>query len=361
MMMSMRIDPRVPAAVRAQLGSSYDELIRVMLDLDVAPIYLFLDDYERLVEVRDRAVMALAAWTASAPGAAAEHMSLLPANLQGARFAESLLEGAVWDEYFALPASIFSRPSLDTPALRAVPELVGRLDDDGLVDVSGLDARPHGLLVGGHSLHYHQLLRRGFSSNIHYSLIAELLRAQVSFGCRTRVAIDERRLRLASEHAELFEHDYWFGAPLAAESLDDLDAVGEAVHGDPDGGRSVMHPYAALVVRWTADDRLKVVQIEELVSPDADGGGSWVLARYLHAIRDTEARTFVHCDGAVKAYERSTYPRALADFAGRGKGRHYRKVFRLDGSFPVETWSAVAAQWFRGNRLILEYLSPAQS
>lgn len=357
----MKIDPRVPSAVRAQLGPLYDELLGIMLDLDVPPLHLFMDERERLVRLRDRAVALLAEWATSAPDTAAEHEALLPASIRGARPADSLLEGALWDEYFTLPVSIFLRPSRDSPALRAIPELIGRLDDDGLLDVSGLDAGPHGVLVGGHSLHYHQLLRRGFRSNIHYSLVNELLRARARHGCRTRIAIDERRLRTAAEHREFLELDYWFGAPLASDSLDDLHAVGETVHGDPDGGQSTLHPYVALSVKWTADAPLKVVQIEELVSPEVDDGGSLVLARYLHAIRDTEARTFIHCDGAVKAYERSTYPRALADFAGRGKGRHYRKVFRLDGSFPVETWSAAAAQWFRGNRLILEYLSAAQS
>lgn len=75
------------------------------------------------------------------------------------------------------------------------------------------------------------------------------------------------------------------------------------------------------------------MEIEEFLPPTDQSHGP-VLARYLHSIRDTERRAFVHYDGAVKAYNRSTYPTDLTTFAGRGKGVHYRKVFRLDG--PVD-------------------------
>lgn len=353
----MEIDPRVSKAVRGRLGSAYDELLGAMLDLDVPPIYLFVDDRARLVRARDKAASAILAWAAAEPSDVAELASLLPDPLQVDRHEVALLEGGTWRDYFDLPMTVFSSPSADSPAWRAVPELAARLDDDGLIDIAGMDARPHGVLTRRYSLQYHQLLRRGFRSNIHYGLVAELLGARERYGCKTRLAIDERRVRLRSEYLELFEHDYWYGPPLNADVLDDLHALGETVHGDPEGGGSLLNPYVALSVRWTAKDRLKIVEIEEQVPVGSDGDGPLVLARYLHAIRDTDAHVFVHCDGAVKAFERSSYPQTPAEFAERGRGVHYRKVFRLDGSIPTETWSAVASQWFRGNRLILEYLS----
>jgi hypothetical protein len=111
-----------------------------------------------------------------------------------------------------------------------------------------------------------------------------------------------------------------------------------------------------LSIRWTRDrGACKSVEIEEFLPP-ADQASGPVLARYLHSIRDTERRVFVHCDGAVKAYDRSTYPTDLTTFAGRGKGLHYRKVFRLDGPLTADEWSRLTALWFRGNRLVLEYL-----
>ncbi len=77
----------------------------------------------------------------------------------------------------------------------------------------------------------------------------------------------------------------------------------------------------------------------------------------MHAIRDTSARAFVHCDGAVKAYDPAAYPTAQSAFRLRDKSSRYRKVFRLDGEFPAVAWSAVTMQWFRGNPLIKEYFA----
>lgn len=88
-----------------------------------------------------------------------------------------------------------------------------------------------------------------------------------------------------------------------------------------------------------------------------EDGPDLVLARYLHAIRDVSQHQFIHCDGAVKAYTREGYPRVAEQFAARGRGLHYRKVFRMDGKIETDHWSQVAALWFRGNQLVVEYLS----
>lgn len=350
------IDPAIASAVKDRLGSVYDELLGVMIDLAVPPIFLFGDARPRLVAVRERARAAVAAWEADDPAAVGALVDRLPQVLQVGDVTQSLLEAAPWSDYFEIPPSAFAAPPHDAPVLLAIPELAARLDDDGLVDVSDLDAQPHGLFVGDFSLHYHQLLRRSFGSSIHYDLVGTVLAAAARHPVTARLAVDERRLRFRHEHEEILERDYWYGPPLTDQSIDDLNAVGETVHGDPDGETSFINPYAALSVRWTRDGVLKTVEIEEYVPPHAEGT-PWVLARYLHAIRDTSERAFVHCDGAVKAYAPEVYPRVQADFAKRGKSQHYRKVFRLDGRLPTDTWSVIAAQWFRGNRLVLEYLS----
>lgn len=62
-----------------------------------------------------------------------------------------------------------------------------------------------------YSLHYHQLLRRGFGSNIHYELIGFVLDlARRNEQVRARIAIDERRLRRREEHQKIQERDYWY-------------------------------------------------------------------------------------------------------------------------------------------------------
>ena len=93
--------------------------------------------------------------------------------------------------------------------------------------------------------------------------------------------------------------------------------------------------------------------------PPPKASDEWVFARYLHAIRDTTKKSFVHCDGALKAFAAERYPQTQQDFRSRGKGDHYRKLFRVDGEFPASVWSELACSWFRGNNLIGEYFAEA--
>jgi hypothetical protein len=352
------LNPGDIAAIRARLGPLLTELHQTMLDVDVAPIFLFSDQRPRLVEARTRAVHILDGWAAEEPQAVAAIYARLPEILQNPSGAESLLEAVTSADYFDLPIDLFRNPVPDSRVFAAAPTLVPLLDESGLVTVAGLDARPWGLHFGKHAFQYHQLLRRGYQSGIHYELIGTVLRLAEQHDLIARFALDERRLRYKDEYEEFFEKDYWFGRSLSDDDLDSLAAVGETFHGDPNGGTSWLHPYAGLSIRWTADGPLKGVEIEEFMPPPKPGD-EWVLARYLHALRDTTKKTFVHCDGAVKAFGAPSYPRTQQDFRARGKGDHYRKLFRVDGEFPASVWSALACSWFRGNSLILEYFDVA--
>lgn len=247
------IPPEVATAVKGTLGPIYDELLVVMFDLGASPMFLFADDRPRLVDMRDRAVSCLEEWIAEGP--AAEHLvSLLPPAMQLDNVAASLLEAAPWADFQELPGSAFSKPDRGDRVFSEVPDLLDRVDDDGLLVLTDLDARPHGLFHAEFSLHYHQLLRRGFASNVNYDLVGTILSIADQHEVDARVAIDGRRLRYRSEHEEFEERDYWYGPPLNDAMLDDPYLVGETIHGDPDGGQSLLNPYVATSFRWTAED-----------------------------------------------------------------------------------------------------------
>lgn len=343
------------ALIRAHLGNRFDELHGVMLDVDTHPVFLFHDDRPRLVEARARAVELLDKWVVSEPTTPNEIYARLPDLVQHRAVSDSLLEAAMWPDFDDPLIDLFDYPATDSRVFAAAPHLVPLLDESGLVTVAGLDARPWGLHTSKYAFHYHQLMRRGFGSGIHYGLIGTILRLSEEHGLTARFALDERRVQFKDEYREIHEADYWYGPSLADADLDDLTVVGETFHGDPEGGMSLLSPYAGLSVRWTADGDLKTVEIEEFM-PAPEPEAEWVFARYLHAVRDTTKHAFIHCDGAVKAFAADRYPRAQRDFKHRGKGDRYRKLFRVDGEFPTAAWSEVASSWFRGNRLINEYL-----
>jgi hypothetical protein len=355
-MLRDRIPPDVVAEVKGRLGVIYEELLVVMIDLATPPIRLFGDDRARLVDVRMRAVACIEDWYASEPSVVDGLVGRLPEVMRLNDAAASLLEAAPWADYFGTHDSAFQKPASGDRVFTKAPDLLDRVDDDGLLAVSGLDARPHGLLHSDLSIHYHQFLRRGFASSIHYELVGTVLGIARGDDVQVRLAIDGQRLRSRSEHEEIEERDYWYGPPLDDELLDGKYLVGETIHGDREGGQSILNPYIATSFRWTADDQLKTIEIEELVPVNNDES-DLVLARYLHAIRDTSRQVFVHCDGAVKGYQRDRYPRTVNGFADRGRSDRYRKVFRLDGEIQTDDWSRVASLWFRGNQLVLEYLA----
>ncbi len=353
--MPLSTDPKDIATIRARLGPRLGELRTTMLDIAVSPLFLFSDDRPRLVQARTRAVELLEQWIAEDPEAAGEISTRLPAPVRHRSVPQSLLEAVACPDYTDPLIDLFGYPATDSRVFAAAPDLVPHLDESGLITVTGLDARPWGLHTGEYALHYHQLLRRNYGSTIHYGLIAIILRLAECHHLTARLALDERRLQFREEYREIRESDYWYGPSLGDADLDDPSAVGETFHGDPDGGTSLFHPYAGLAVRWKNDGELKVVEIEEFM-PTPDPASEWVFARYLHAIRDTTKQAFVHCDGAVKAFAADRYPRTQHDFKHRGKGDRYRKLFRVDGEFPTAAWSELACSWFRGNRLITEYM-----
>lgn len=351
--MPFRLNRDDAATIRVVLGPSLGELHQTMLDVDSYPSFLFSDKRRRLEEARNAALRVLERWVDVEPLASSQMCARLPDMVRRSSQAESLLEAATWALNDPLIDS-FDSPSRNSRVFKAAPDLVNLLDESGLVNVDGIDARPWGLHWGEYAFQYHQLMRRDFRSHIHYGLIAIILRASERYHLNARLALDERRLQHRDEYQEVHEADYWYGSPLTETGLDDLRTVGETFHGDPQGGASLLNPYAGLSVRWTASDGLKTVEIEEFMPPP-EPETDWVFARYLHAIRDPAQRAFIHCDGAVKAYAADRYPRTQEAFRNRGKGDRYRKLFRIDGTFPTSTWSELASSWFRGNRLINEY------
>lgn len=77
--------------------------------------------------------------------------------------------------------------------------------------------------------------------------------------------------------------------------------------------------------------------------------------RYLHSIRDTRRRSFVHLDGAAKAFPRELYrPTVEQPDLSRGEPG-YRKLFRVDGDMPDDEWARLVAHVFRQNELVIEY------
>lgn len=286
----------------------------------------------------------------------------LPSDLLGVPVAGALLEETVSELYSAFRPGELSPPSREDRVFRQHPDLLDRVDEDGLLDLAGLDARPSTIIHEGSALHYHPLLRRHFTSHVNDGLVQTLLTIGGDRANCLRVAVDADHLMPAAEFRPYFERDFWFGPPLSRDALDDPRAVGVTVHGDPEQG--FLHEYPRLFVDWRLNkEGRKVVQLEELSDHHSASRGGFRILRYLHAIRDIQRGVFVHCDGAVRAYDAPAYARRVERMfvTERQSATHYRKLFRVDGVITTDQWSNVVAQWFRHNHLVIEYLASIRS
>jgi hypothetical protein len=195
-------------------------------------------------------------------------------------------------------------------------------------------------------------------------LMTKLLQVGARPGNSLRVAIDERRLTTPAAMVRTIEEDFWHGPRLTEGWLDDRNAVGRTVHRYPDGEFKRELGYDAVFAYWRMSDEGKVLQLEELTRPEAELGEELQMVgdlhglRYLHSIRDLEVGTFIHCDGAVRAYDEVSFEaREAEEMPAKTRATHYRKVFRLDGDIPTNEWADIVVKWFRGNGLVGEYLA----
>jgi len=332
-----------------------EELLRAMLDKGVLAIDLPFETSGNVGTLRN---------------AAMEHLS----HVTGLK--EDVLKRASWkfegmDPYLALlvaglqlqshsfPHSVFDIANSESRVLAAVPNLAKYVDDDGLVSIGAFTADGYGFDVGETRLHYHQLLRRDFIGSMNYGLISDVLRIGAQTGNVARLAYDDRRVTTQSEFSWSIEEDFWHGPHLTDEFLDDPYATGHTVHRYPESDPKLLLGYLAVDAQWSLhNEKQKVLQMEELVLPSSELVSGYHVVRYLHAIRDLEARKFIHCDGAVRCYTSEQYSDRQAEKVHTtSKSAKYRKLFRLDGSISTDDWSNVVIGWFRGNRLVEEYLS----
>jgi hypothetical protein len=358
------------AWVRGVLGTLLDDLVFAMRDHLAPPLTLPPGEH-----VASRAPRLAAAYVACAsrlderltgnPADVAEVRGLLPWHLADPKdehLISTLLEAATFMAFYAFDKAVFAAKDATARLYTAHPDLLDATDGDGLLRLAGHEVTPQVLFHHDSAIPYHRFLRRNFAGHVNDTLTQTLLQASDGGAATLRLALDEQHFMARSAFTPYFEHDYWYGPPLSAAVLDDPYKVGTTVHADPRSG--LMHEYPRLYVHWAMDkEGRKVVQIEELSDDSGSNQGGYRLLRYLHAIRDIERSTFIHCDGAVRAYTPEQYDRRCSKefVTGRESAARYRKVFRLDGAIGTNAWSNIAAGWFRGNTLMTEYLQTLSS
>ena len=169
----------------------------------------------------------------------------------------------------------------------------------------------------------------------------------------------------------LIELEYWRG-PLYSDDISNI-PNGVAEH-KADKPTRFYEGIDRTQVWWKAPEvrsvdgqstSYRTFEIEELIENPSGGLGDVQFGcRYAHAEFSADEAAITHFDGAVRSYAWEPYlQRIEASHDRAGKHANYvKKLFRFDRILAITNWKLVLSDFFRGNKLIPEYLgTPAEA
>lgn len=281
---------------------------------------------------------------------------------------QRVLDDAVDD----LSERSFDLPGPEDPVFAAHPQLIDRLDRDGLLvlqagDVADEMLRAEGVISHeGTALYPHPLLAPM------RELVAELLDLAGDPALSVSIALHPFRITAVEDVPMRLLEDYWSGIKVTVQNLDSLDPHDTGVrtfHGARDDapGRFFL-PLLGTWFDWERrsrhdpSDPVKRLYVRE-ICPATNRHGEPLAAalnRELHAERDTVAHRFTHVDGKVCSYNADTYaPTTERPNADPGVPSRKRKLWRVDGPMTDELWRTLVGLHFRQNELIAEHFEAA--
>ncbi|MDB5582319.1 MAG: hypothetical protein JWR80_7495 [Bradyrhizobium sp.] len=249
------------------------------------------------------------------------------------------------------------------------------VDKDGLVDYAVLLERTEQLFPGiFHEpvrdliLFAHPFFRRSLSrmnSLNPYALESFHHAATTSTGVRGRLRLDPDLVGHPDSARATMEMEYWRG-PHFDENIAKI-AAGVAEHKANSRDRYFSGVDKTQIWWKNPEERrhpdtgayqVRTFEIEELIEdPSAGLGSDHYGCRYAHAEYDLANGVISHFDGAIRAYGGDAYLDRLDLAIDRaGKRSDYTKLFRLDGQVPVSNWKRLLTDFYRGNKLVPEYL-----
>lgn len=247
------------------------------------------------------------------------------------------------------------------------------VDKDGLVDLAYLTTRTRQVQLGVFHeperdilLFAHRYFRRSLSlrNSLNAYVLQSIMDAAGLEGVVARLRLDPDLIGHPESARATMELEYWHGPKYD----DDIAVIpaGVAEHKSSDSDRHYSR-IDKTQIWWKVPEtrsapgllrQIRTFEIEELIEEESPGLADGMYGcRYAHAEYDLAGGVLSHFDGAIRAYTSQAYFERIERRIDRaGKHADYTKLFRLDGALPVSMWKRVLTDWYRGNRLIPEYL-----
>lgn len=270
----------------------------------------------------------------------------------------------------------------DGLASAAYPELFSHesdlVDKDGLTDYRAVlrsfneinpgifQDKSRGLLLFAHAFFRRNLSRM---NNLNDSFLGSFSRFAADYpGCSLRLRLDPDMVGEPESFRFPMEFEYGHGPKFKA----DVGGIpnGVTVHTAREFER-FYHGVSATHFWWKSPETrtdasgaamYRTFEAEELLEdPSAGLDGNDYGCRYIHSEFGLDQQAITHFDGAIRSYNSDAYinGRLQARIDRAGKHAKYTKIFRIDGTIPVEEWKHLTASFFRGNHLVPEYLTGA--
>ena len=289
-----------------------------------------------------------------------------------ARVAPAKLDNA---RFLQVEAAVVERSGI---AAELYPDLFvsgrGLVDKDGLVDYRDLlrcmkRVQPGVFLDPTRDilLFAHRFFRRSLSHRNKlnaYFLQSFDATAEKDENLRVRLKLDPDILGHPDSARNLVELEHWRG-PLYSDDISSIPS-GVTEHKADDRSRHY-EGIDRTQVWWKAPEQRHVdglaidyrtFEVEELIENPSGGLDSDHFGcRYVHAEFSADEAAITHFDGAIRAYAGESYLERIETSINRaGKHADYTKVFRFDGTLTIPHWKRLLSDFFRGNKLIPEYL-----
>lgn len=195
----------------------------------------------------------------------------------------------VWaiDEIYSDFDGVFVPMDASSEVAKMFPEILSHLDSDGLLKIGPeFEIHDGGINYRDHVLHYHQCLRRGFTSNPNFSFTQKFASYYRKLGSsvRFRIAIDPRRVMHQSQYQQMMEFDAWYGPAFDPERVDDPNSIGLTML---ERERPSLFDHVNKLDRtefyWSMDrsSGIKSFEIEEIASEEIQYS-SFRINRYVH-------------------------------------------------------------------------------
>lgn len=244
-------------------------------------------------------------------------------------------------------------------AARVFPKLFAAKDKDGLIPFRLLNPVAPGVFEeNGLLLFAHPYFRRSLSrlNSLNDPFLAHFQRASDEAGLDFRIALDEDLIGHPDTLLSNIELQYWWGPKFTSDLADIPAGVTRHEASEPD---RLFNAVSATEFWWYEQDGRKTFECEEirhLDIPSLGHSANHYGCRFVHSILDKDSGLPIHLDGAVRLYtEDLMLERVDKDILHFGRRADYTKLWRIDGSVPVDVWKELINHYYRDNHLVGEY------